>query len=575
MQQRLEMPGTAYGRRDVLLDAIPLVQEADQILESESTSFQEMLSSLREAAEILDDEAWHIFCDLPSRQVHMEDAEMLLSFIGRVDPSWGAMLTKAKRRERFHQCIHVGATAPTADLKISLHDFNFELIEEDPAEGEYPLVFANLSADLPMELNPEETEKSNALPHDNGAGVKPIDGGGYVMPQLSDLARSYAPGFLGTSQDEGVEKHLQIFRYILIAAIQRLAPGATMIVTWPGMPDHPVLFFLTSHLRRKFSNVYVLTQPEPTTFEVFVIATGFVELCERVENWFDWGKTFEYFLTHKAHRTDGYDDVLLWTLTRPALLKEVLELPCRKTSIRARAGKKDNAELTAGSYEDLWKAFAAKYKALAHALSCGQIPSRGCRTRSSGYHVGNSLQQSGALGSLKNAGLLRPESTAADIAQASALATLVSRNSMDYDSESKENLVQTGPERKSESKGYPNDTSVLDTRKLMLGDWHADVYKAQVWSQSQKPASRGQRKSTPTPPLVSSTSGTSLQSRGVPRRPSSAQVRHSSTSGTLVHSQGMARRPSSAQVRQVGRRSASYIFSHRCWWSPPPLPNQN
>merc|ERR1719453_2919104 len=126
-------------------------------------------------------------------------------------------------------------------------------MEDGQDEGTLSLIIANL-AFQPALLPKSRGRHRSALLHQQTEQncqtepeeeEQPLEESGCAMAQLSEpLSATCGYGLMGVTRNEGMQKRLQMLRYTLIAAMQRLSSGATMIVSWSGLPDHPVLVFL-------------------------------------------------------------------------------------------------------------------------------------------------------------------------------------------------------------------------------------------------------------------------------------------------------------------------------------------
>lgn len=518
--QRLDMPGTVHGRRDWVLDAHPLVQEVSEALESKCQGFQDMVASLFDAARCLDDESWRLFCELPSRRMHKEDSDMLGSQLASLDKAWSSMLARAKRQVGGSwKCVHVGVRPISSEMRAFLQASEWDVItdgQKEPEGCQYPLVLVNLAFPPALLARSQDDQ-------DERSGL---------MARLSDVCAISGYGLLGETRDEGMQKRLQMLRYTLVAAMQRLAPHATLLISWSGLPDHPVLLFLTSHLRLRFSQVQVTAHPDATTFEVYILCTGFVELSDQVEDWYDWGLTLEYFLSHKAHRIDGYDDVLLWSLSHADMLREAkekgiaLDAAGKPTKAKAAAGSLELLQQSTskapvdvaikGTYDTLWTMFAAKYKALALELVYGTTAAQKCRSVLSDGKMGPGLSASAMA--------LQAQATSAGGAAAqvagsskpprpkSAAPVLLRDRSGAAAQDVRGNCLEV----LDVTDATPG---VIDTRELRLVGWHSDVYKAGMAKEN-----KGRRSSN----ASANSRGSSSNSRKVARSDSVKGLRTSS-----------------------------------------------
>ena len=66
-------------------------------------------------------------------------------------------------------------------------------------------------------------------------------------------------GVVGLTRGERVRRRLRALKNSLAIALGRLSQDGSMVVLWPGLPLHPVLFFLAGSLRKIFLRVHVLS----------------------------------------------------------------------------------------------------------------------------------------------------------------------------------------------------------------------------------------------------------------------------------------------------------------------------
>merc|ERR1711957_441391 len=142
-------------------------------------------------------------------------------------------------------------------------------------------------------------------------------------------------------------------RNLLSVALHRLNNQGSLIITWPGCPFHPVLFFLCAYLRGLFLRVHLLTMEASTkTFEIYILFAGFKR--ENADEPGKGGGSELKSFFECAYCRNVLDDVLLWTLTAGQEVKE--------------AAFGVGGKSVAKSHEDLWVALARKYKTLGAEL---------------------------------------------------------------------------------------------------------------------------------------------------------------------------------------------------------------
>ena len=113
---RMDLPLTGMGLFDWAFNTPSVVDAFVQTFKARSEGMQHMLKSLNDAAELLNDEDWKRFIELPSSRIHRSDDEILTQLFPRIDKQWANML-KGKGDRTF---LHVGTQAPTTQLCESL-----------------------------------------------------------------------------------------------------------------------------------------------------------------------------------------------------------------------------------------------------------------------------------------------------------------------------------------------------------------------------------------------------------------------------------------------------------------------
>ncbi|CAK0862521.1 unnamed protein product, partial [Prorocentrum cordatum] len=186
---------------------------------------------------------------------------------------------------------------------------------------------------------PARARGASASRSPRAAGV-PVDAGGY--------------GLAGFTRSAAMRRRLAAIGAVLAAALDHLASGSTLVITWPGLPYHPILPFLTTMLRPSFCAVHVLTAPGPFTFELHVLAVGYQEEepgAPRLSP-----SPLQEFLRDRRRHDAETDDAVLWTLPKTDLLLECLG---------PRGGP--------NGFDKLWHDFARKYAALGALLGADSM----------------------------------------------------------------------------------------------------------------------------------------------------------------------------------------------------------
>lgn len=160
-------------------------------------------------------------------------------------------------------------------------------------------------------------------------------------------------GKLGVTRYASVRKRLRTLYTSLQVALNRLKHNGSLVLLWPGLPCHPVMFFLTSYLRNLFMRVHVVAMEGIKTFEIYILCATFNREKANDATPGEGGTALKSFLGC-AYRRAALDDVLLWTLTANAESEEAFFGVGGKSKTR--------------TYDELWTLMAAKYKALAVEL---------------------------------------------------------------------------------------------------------------------------------------------------------------------------------------------------------------
>lgn len=412
--QRLRETGTGVGLIDWVFNAPNLVKDCMDEIEPESEPLQHMLEALYSAAQVLDKENWQRFQEMITERVHVTDQEVYGSLFAKHEPSWRPTLFTPKTKTGV-VCVwlHLGTEPPSAALVDLLgklgwfgvcvgptaippgnedtiehvfldpgHDRDREaylgIMNADkdgkvPKPKEFPLIFLNTVFNVtdPEPDSDEEigehwwdevqkkddereeigedaedaTRKKVAQKKDhlvlsaNEQAIKSSSGSGY--------------GVLGITKVPGVRRRLRSLNTTLSVALARLKDTGTLAIMWPGLPCHPVMFFLTAYLRNLFMRVHVIAPEGIKTFETYILCAGFMKDKSNDPTPGEGGSAIKSFFGC-AYRRPALDDVLLWTLTAKAEWEEAF------FGIGGRSKSK--------TYDELWEAMAVKYKALAVEL---------------------------------------------------------------------------------------------------------------------------------------------------------------------------------------------------------------
>jgi len=171
-------------------------------------------------------------------------------------------------------------------------------------------------------------------------------------------------GLVGVTRCDAMRDRLSLVHASLKSALGCLDAGAALLLVWPGLPFHPLLPFVASHLRPFFARVAVFAPPDRESFEVYLLATEYEghQVGENSAAVIDPDMPMEpeprypmfEFLTSRIRDSGVGDDAVAWTLTAPRLLRE-------------------GQQKGPGSFDYLWATFAGKCAELAAELGVFSI----------------------------------------------------------------------------------------------------------------------------------------------------------------------------------------------------------
>jgi len=159
-------------------------------------------------------------------------------------------------------------------------------------------------------------------------------------------ANAQSLGECGVTRSPGVRRRLRVLRNTLCVCLSRLAAGGSLVLTWHGLPHHPVLMFIAAQLRPVFLRLHLLCPEHAKTFEVYLLAVNFKKAEAEETTTKSGGFMFRKF-TRSAYRCADLDDVLMWTLPREVLIEEM-----RRFHSGTAATK---------GFNELWTIYAEKY----------------------------------------------------------------------------------------------------------------------------------------------------------------------------------------------------------------------
>mmetsp|Transcript_14869 Transcript_14869/g.33869 ORF Transcript_14869/g.33869 Transcript_14869/m.33869 type:complete len:779 (-) Transcript_14869:72-2408(-) len=416
---------------DWVLNVTPLLNSARETLEMHSYDLQYYMEAAWNACRNMNTLQWEQFCDHILTKVRKDDRECFTSFFAHVEPGWRQTLTTPKELgPGVCNFLYAGTIQMPTELCEVLTRLGWTgvcLCPVGPSNEEYlqtmkfvqvdmfspegastmkdlwsasggsvprPRTFQLVIMDLIFHTDEEEKslqDKDESLADDDemlggrskqslrmegmqdaaragdmlSPGRHPMNFG--ANEDLPETASGY--GKLGVTRTDRARIRLQVMHIMLTVCMQRLHPGGSMVLVWPGLPFHPTLLFIMAYLRPVFQRVHVVTPPGLKTFETFIVAHAFKrDVVEAQSSTDSPGYSFSNFLVHSPYRRNGLDDVLLWTLTDAALLEE----------FRVTNGNRSKSH----GYDELFKTYGDKMYALAQETLKGKVRSHRTMGRS-------------------------------------------------------------------------------------------------------------------------------------------------------------------------------------------------
>lgn len=460
--ERLNEAGTLDGLKDLILDALPLVDEVYDMLSCRSAGLQRYRAVLAQAARNLSDENWQEFLRKPMQSIYLQDDKVFDRLMTDAEPLWRRMMeltvafaAQAKRQQSnaLREYLYICTGTPRRELLGFFHNRSWKVVRQPPTTSfqhlpkagsldgppGYPLAAVDLSfslarghaseeADAELEdvedveledhpMGPEEvrqrsSSRSSCSSSRSSRGGMPQWLAEALMPNPANSAVGTAPlahlplhssglGKIGVSRSRGVRQRLQLMQGALAEALQCLAPGGVMVISWCGLPVHPILPFLAQSLRPAFRRVHVLAPPEIDTYETYILAVEYdseghnsrpdpvLEFPPATEDetpasiskfaFYDW-------LRSPIRRSSGYDDAVAWTLPQKKLQAECLPQyqnsgnPVRRMSnynrpwLTAMTGSQQKTSLDPEARcDEMWSLYAEKLRLLANRLEEGSV----------------------------------------------------------------------------------------------------------------------------------------------------------------------------------------------------------
>lgn len=411
--ERIEASGTPLGLPDAAFDAPSMVQDAYDAMIQKSPGVEVMMEAILQAARRMDAENWQRFQQIPLLHVHQDDSTVHSNLFAQNEPSWRPLLQRPKKRKQSCAFLHMGTAPMTpvlADFLTKLgwsgicvgpmkpppgNEDLLQFVHLDPAEAKdqsqidellgetgglvpspptFPLAFVNVLFNVNEDsslLDPydddyeeklkerqEQEAEAEAQAKKTTGKKKKKDTVVQENAELPPVPPSTVAGYgvVGLTRHHRVRRRLRAIKNCLAITLGRLAKDGSLVMVWPGLPLHPVLFFIAGSLRKLFQRVHVFSPEGSKTFEVYILAAGYKrdKADSKVPGM--GGLEIRSFF-EDTWRCDGLDDVLMWTL---APLEEDEETNIGLT------GKS-----SVMSYTQLWKTWGTKLTSL--ALDLGML----------------------------------------------------------------------------------------------------------------------------------------------------------------------------------------------------------
>jgi len=409
--ERIEASGTPLGLPDAAFDAPSMVQDAYAAMLQKSPGIEVMMGAILQAARRMDEANWQRFQQIPLLHTHQDDATVHSNLFAQTEPTWRPLMQRPKKRKQSCDFFHIG----TAPMTAALADFLTKLgwsgvcvgpskpppgnedllqwVNLDPAEAQdqlqidellgetgglvprpptFPLAFVNVIFNVnedatlldPYDEDYEEKLKARQEKEEKEAEAKKESGkkkkkevvqeNAEMPPVPPSTVAGY--GVVGLTRSSRVRRRLRALKNSLAISLGRLAKDGTLVVVWPGLPLHPVLFFIAGSLRKLFQRVHVFSPDGSKTFEIYILAAGYKR--DRADSKVPGmgGLEIRSFF-EDTWRCDGLDDVLMWTLAPFEEDEETNVGLIGKSMVL--------------SYTQLWKTWGAKLTSL--ALDLGML----------------------------------------------------------------------------------------------------------------------------------------------------------------------------------------------------------
>ncbi|CAL1170473.1 unnamed protein product, partial [Cladocopium goreaui] len=329
--ERIEASGTPLGLPDAAFDAPSMVQDAYDAMIQKSPGVEVMMEAILQAARRMDAENWQRFQQIPLLHVHQDDSTVHSNLFAQNEPSWRPLLQRPKKRKQSCAFLHMGTAPMTpvlADFLTKLgwsgicvgpmkpppgNEDLLQFVQLDPAEAKdqfqidellgetgglvpspptFPLAFVNVlfnvnedsslldpyDDDYEEKLKERQEQEAAEAEAKKAAGKKKkkdtvVQENAELPPVPPSTVAGY--GVVGLTRGHRVRRRLRAIKNCLAITLGRLAKDGSLVMVWPGLPLHPVLFFIAGSLRKLFQRVHVFSPEGSKTFEVYILAAGY------------------------------------------------------------------------------------------------------------------------------------------------------------------------------------------------------------------------------------------------------------------------------------------------------------
>jgi len=328
--ERLNEAGCLDGFKDVILDALPLIDDLFDSLTWRSMGLQRYRAVVAQAAKNLNDESWREFVRKSTETIHKQDDKVFDRLMTDAEPLWRRIMevtmahaAQAKRQgsNSLREYLYICTSSPSRELLEFFHGRSWRAVVRPPRtswqapkagtpEGPtgYPLAIVDLSfppasehrttisvmeeeeveeleeceTEVLEDLEEPKLKRSSSRSSSNESKMPPWLAEALVtkLPSMeAHLAQvpliSSGLGKIGVTRSGGMRRRFFAIQQALAEALRTLAPGGVLVISWCGLAVHPILPFLAHSLRPAFRRVHVLCPPDTETFETYILAADF------------------------------------------------------------------------------------------------------------------------------------------------------------------------------------------------------------------------------------------------------------------------------------------------------------